>query len=104
MPRIIDSMPMVAVFVLALTVVASTAQKPSAAQLARAGWTAINSGRLVEAASTFDEALKIAPQDPSVLVGAGMVAHLQGRWDAARRYLIDALRADPSMTPASVLL
>src|SRR5262249_48433317 len=40
----------------------------------------------------------------STLLGAGLVARLQGRTDDVRRFLVDALRIDPSLTPASLLL
>ena len=38
------------------------------------------------------------------MLGAGVTAHLQGREEDARRFLIDALTLDPSMTPAALLL
>jgi len=79
-------------------------QQRSAPQLARAAWDALNAGRLAEAAAAFDEARKLAPQEPSLLLGAALVAHLQSRADDARRHLIDALAIDPALTPASLLL
>ena len=54
-------------------------QQRSAAQLSKAGWDALDSGRIQEAAAAFDEALKIAPQQASSLLGAGVAARLQGR-------------------------
>lgn len=81
-----------------------SAQRPSPQQLSRAAWDALNAGRLVDAAAAFDEALKAAPREPTLLVGSALVAHLQSRTDAARRNLIDALAIDPSLTPASLLL
>jgi hypothetical protein len=79
-------------------------QQPSAAQLARTGWEGINTGRLPEAAAAFDQALKLTPQDPLLLVGAAVVSQLQSRTDDARRNLVDALKIDPALTPASLLL
>ena len=89
---------------LILSLTASAGQQRSAAQLSKAGWDALNAGRVREAAAAFDEALKAAPQQAPVLLGAGVAAHLQGRPEAARRFLIDALDLDPSMTPAALLL
>jgi len=80
------------------------AQRKSAAQLSREGWDALNAGRTQEAAAAFNEALKSAPDQPTLLLGAGAAAHIQGREDDARRLLVDALKIDPSLTPASLLL
>jgi hypothetical protein len=80
------------------------AQRKSAAQLSREGWDALSAGRPQAAVEAFDEALKSAPDQPTLLLGAGAAAHLQGREDDARRFLVDALRIDPALTPASLLL
>ncbi len=87
-----------------LTAAAAVAQRKPAAQLSRDAWDALNAGRTQEAAAAFDEALKSAPNQPALLLGAGVAAHLQGREDDARRFLIDALKIDPALTPASLLL
>lgn len=81
-----------------------TGQQRAPAQLAKAGWDALNAGRIQEAASAFDEALRSGPQTASTLLGAGLAARLQGRTDDVRRFLVDALKIDPSLTPASLLL
>jgi len=91
------------VAVLALST-AVTAQPKAAAQLSREGWEALNAGRTQEAAAAFNQALKSAPNQPTLLLGAGVAAHLQGREDEARRFLVDALKIDPALTPASLLL
>jgi hypothetical protein len=83
---------------------ASLAQREPSSERSRAGWDALNAGRLPEAAAAFDAALKVAPQQPSVLLGAGIAAHLQGREDEARRLLVDALRIEPALTEASLVL
>jgi tetratricopeptide (TPR) repeat protein len=83
---------------------ATAGQQRSAAQLSKAGWEALNAGRLQEAAAAFDEGLRTGPQTPSILLGAGLVARLQGRTDDVRRLLVDALKIEPSLTPASLLL
>ena len=87
-----------------LALTASSKQQRSGAQLAKAGWEALNAGRVQEAAAAFDEALRTGPQTPSTLLGAGVVARLQGRTDDVRRLLVDALKIEPSLTPASLLL
>lgn len=80
------------------------AQRTSATERSRAGWDALNAGRLQEAATAFDDALTRAPQQTSLLLGAAVVAHLQAREDDARRLLVNALRIDPALNAASLLL
>jgi tetratricopeptide (TPR) repeat protein len=87
-----------------LTAPAPLTQGESSAQLSRAGWDALNAGRVPEAAAAFDAALRTAPQQPSVLLGAGIAAHLQSREDEARRLLVDALKIQPALTEASLVL
>jgi tetratricopeptide (TPR) repeat protein len=84
--------------------VAHASPQVSAAQQARAGWDAVNAGKPHEAAARFAEALRGAPDEPSVLLGAGLAAHLLGQPDEARRFLVDALKYQPSLTAASLLL
>ncbi|CAN5675686.1 tetratricopeptide repeat protein [soil metagenome] len=79
-------------------------QRMTTVQHAQAGWEALDAGRHREAAASFDEALKGAPQEPSVLLGAGVAAHLLGQSDAARRHLVDALKVSPTLTSASRVL
>ena len=88
----------------ALAVAMCAGPQRSPAQLAKAGWDALSAGQLRDAAAAFDEAAKLAPQQALPLLGAGVTAHLQGRDDAARRYLIDALSIEPALTAASLLL
>ena len=83
---------------------AAGSQQRSAAQLSKAGWDALNAGRIQEAVAAFDEALRTGPQTPSTRRGAGLVARLQGRTDDVRRLLVDALKIEPSLTSASLLL
>lgn len=90
--------------VLALLLLVFSAQSRSAADLGRDGWAAINAGHAAEAAAAFEEALRTRPTDASLLLGAGVAAHLTGRSDEARRSLADALRIDPTLTSASLLL
>ncbi len=70
----------------------------------RAAWEALNARRSRAAVAAFEEALRKNPTDPMTLLGAGIASHQIGDLDAARRYLVDALRHAPSLTPASLLL
>lgn len=79
-------------------------QRPETAEQARAGWEALDAGRPREAADTFADALRTRPNDVGLLLGAGVAAHQLGHTDAARRYLLDALKHEPSLTTASLLL
>src|SRR4029079_9928086 len=83
----------------ALALTAGGGQQRSGAQFAKAGWEALNAGRIQEAAAAFDEAMRTGPQTPSTLLGAGLVARLQGRTDDARRLLVDALNINPPLAP-----
>ena len=51
---------------LLLSLTALLDQQRSAAELSKAGWDALNSGRIREAAAAFDEALTAAPQQAPV--------------------------------------
>src|SRR3954471_1663243 len=79
-------------------------QQRSSAQLSKAGWDALNGGRIQDASTLFDEALRSGPQTATTLLGAGLAARLQGRTDDVRRLLVDALKIEPSLTAASLLL
>lgn len=79
-------------------------QRLTPAQHTRAGWEALDAGKWREAAESFQEAMKGAPQEPLVLFGAGVAAYRLGQADAARRYLLDALRVAPALSGAAVLL
>src|SRR6476620_8505405 len=94
---------LVAVFCLTASALPE-ARQGQAVPLARTGWDALNAGRVAEAASAFDAALKLAPQQPTLLLGAGIAARLQGREDDARRLLLDALAIEPALTEASLVL
>jgi tetratricopeptide (TPR) repeat protein len=93
-----------ALVILSIAFGAALGQQGSPAQQSRAAWEALNSGRIQEAAAAFDEAVRSGPQQVMVLLGAGVTARLQGRNDDARRFLVDALKLEPSLTPASLLL
>ena len=52
----------------------------------------------------FAEALDAQPNDPVLLFGAGVAAHLQGRAKEATTSLRQALEIAPDLTPASIVL
>jgi tetratricopeptide (TPR) repeat protein len=76
----------------------------ASADLAKAGWAALQAGDAGRASSLFGEALTLRPADPVLHLGAGAAAHLQGRDQDAARWLKEALRLEPRLTPASALL
>jgi tetratricopeptide (TPR) repeat protein len=76
----------------------------TAAQWSAAGWDALRAGAAQEAAVDFAEALRLDGRDPMTMFGAGVAAHLSGKTAEAREALVGALRLQPSLTPASLLL
>jgi tetratricopeptide (TPR) repeat protein len=80
-----------------------TAQS-SVAQLADAGWQAIQHNDADRAAALFGEALTMRPNDAVLNLGAGVAAHLQGHEENASHRLRHALELDAALTPASALL
>ncbi len=85
------------------TPLASVAQTDSQA-LNAAAWKHIERGDPGSAARLFAEALTTQPDQPVLLLGAGVAAHMQGRTDAARASLTRALTLDPRLTTASIIL
>jgi tetratricopeptide (TPR) repeat protein len=95
--------PILVIAIAAALAVGAAAQRAPQVETERAGWQALNAGRLQEAAGIFGDAVKRSPT-PGILLGAALVAHLQSRLEEARQHLVAALRIDPSLTAASVLL
>jgi tetratricopeptide (TPR) repeat protein len=93
---------LITVLIVAMSAGYAAAQTASAAA-ERSGWRALNEGRLQDAAAIFGDAVKHSPT-PAILLGAALVAHLQQRHEEARQHLVAALRIDPSLTAASLLL
>ena len=93
------------VVALALNVaVAAAAPAQTPPPEARAAWEALNGGRSRDAAVRFEELLRKNPTEPTTLLGAGIAAHQIGDLDGARRFLVEALRYAPRLTPAALLL
>jgi len=81
---------------------ASSAQ--TARELNDAGWKLLQSGDAARASRVFADALAQEPNQPALLLGAGVAAHMLGRSRDAAVSLRRALELDPRLTPASILL
>ena len=92
---------LLAIFVAATLKITGQSAGSSAAE---AGWSALDEGDGDRAAVAFTKALAEHPRDPALLFGAGAAAHLAEREPAACELLRQALRLEPRLTPASVLL
>jgi len=71
---------------------------------AREAFEALEAGRYKEADAAFARALSARPDDPAVLLGAGIAARRLSNTARARDLLTRALQIDPALTPASQLL
>jgi tetratricopeptide (TPR) repeat protein len=71
---------------------------------AREAFEALEAGRYKEADAAFTRALAARPDDPAVLLGAGIAARRLSQTARARDLLARALQIDPALTPASQLL
>jgi tetratricopeptide (TPR) repeat protein len=72
--------------------------------LARDAWQALEEGRFKDAEPVFSRALRATPDQPVLLLGAGIVARRLGRVDEARTAFTRALEIEPGLTAASLLL
>src|SRR3989442_5980860 len=76
----------------------------SGAALGRLGWEAIRAGQITEASRLFHDAIGENAQYSTLVLGAGLAAHLQGHESEARTALEAAVRLNPKLTAASLLL
>ena len=74
------------------------------AELNDAGWKMLQTGDAVHATKMFADALAQRPDEPTLLFGASVSAHVQGRSSEAKTKLRRALEVNPRFTPASLLL
>src|SRR5438445_8098166 len=89
----------------AFTIMAGPAQaESSGAAQGRLGWEAIRAGQVMEASRLFHDAIAENAQDATLFLGAGLAAHLQGHESEARTALEAAVRLNPKLTAASLLL
>lgn len=70
----------------------------------RSGWDAIRDGRNEQAAAIFADAIRNHPQDGSLYLGEGLAAQLLGNTSTAREAFEYALKLEPNLTTASLLL
>jgi len=76
----------------------------SGAALGRQGWEAIRAGQITEASRLFHDAIAENAHDATLFLGAGLAAHLQGQEMEARTALQEAVRLNPKLTAAALLL
>jgi tetratricopeptide (TPR) repeat protein len=85
---------------------------PSAAQrgakdpqtLAQEGAAALNERRFADALTAFTAAAAQLPNDGNVALGAGLAAFMLGRTGDAETWLVRALKLQPNLTQASIVL
>src|SRR5688572_28284001 len=84
----------------------ATAQRAGAEfeQLATDGATAIQERRYADALDKYSLAAKLRPTEPMVWLGAGVAAYMLGRDAVAETSLVAALRLNPRLVEAAVLL
>jgi hypothetical protein len=73
-------------------------------ELNDAGWKALRDGYSDKAAKLFDEALRLSPNDPVLLMGAGAAAYERGNQKDAMARLARAFELNPQLTTAAKLL
>jgi tetratricopeptide (TPR) repeat protein len=95
--------PALVVVCLIVASVKTSAQLP-AAGAARKGYDALQRGETDKAASIIGEALTRHPSDPQLLLGAGVIAQVQGRESDAIALLKKALQLEPRLAAAAVML
>ena len=76
----------------------------SGAALGRQEWEAIRAGQITEASRLFHDAIADNARDATLFLGAGLAAHLQGQEMEARTALQEAVRLNPKLTAAALLL
>jgi len=94
-------------FVLLWVISGAVAQglaESSGAVLGRQGWEAIRAGQITEASRLFHDAIADNARDATLFLGAGLATHLQGQEMEARTALQEAVRLNPKLTAAALLL
>src|SRR6185503_20635781 len=84
----------------------STAQRVTkdAQTLAKEGATALNERRFDDALTAFTAAATQLPNDGNIALGAGLAAFMLGRAGDAETWLVRALKLQPNLTQASIVL
>jgi len=65
---------------------------------------ALQRGDTEKAGALFEDGLTRHPRDPQLLLGAGLVAHVQGQDEKAVKLLKQALQIEPRLSPAAAIL
>ena len=78
---------------------AAWANAPSVRAADALGWALTRAGNPREGLTYARRAVRLGTRDPSVLFHAGMSAKAMGRLDQARRWLQEALAANPGFSP-----
>jgi tetratricopeptide (TPR) repeat protein len=81
----------------------SAAAQDSREAVAKA-FQALQRGDTDKAGAIFQDALARYPGDPQLLLGVGLVAHLQGQDEKAIPLLKQALKIEPRLSPAAAIL
>jgi tetratricopeptide (TPR) repeat protein len=89
---------------LTLGAAAIVSAQPPMSEAAEKGFQALQNGDTDKAASIFRDALTRRPRDPQLLLGAGVVAKLQGQEQNAIALLKQALQIEPRLALAAALL
>ena len=89
---------------LTVAAAATVSAQSAASEAFELGVQALQRGDTDRAASIFREALTRRPKDARLLLGAGVVAKVQGREQDAVAFLKQALQADPQLAEAAALL
>src|SRR5262245_57503379 len=76
----------------------------SVPELNEAGWKLIQNGEAASAERLFVQALVLRPDEPVLLFGAAVSAHLQDHESEAKTKLRRVLELNQRFTPASALL
>ena len=95
---------LVLVTFLALGTAAIVSAQPAPSEAVEQGFHALQNGDTDGAASIFREALTRRPKDPRLLLGAGVVAKVQGQDQDAIALLQQALKIEPRMVEAAAIL
>ena len=83
---------------------ATVSAQPATSEAIEKGFHALQNGDTDRAASIFREALTRRPRDPQLLLGAGVVAKLQGREQDAIALLKQAMQIEPQLAEAAAIL
>ncbi len=84
--------------------VGAQATAVEAVKLAEAGATALDERRFADALSSFTAAAKLAPRSGPIALGVGVSAYMLGQTGVAEQELVRALKLDPSLKNASIVL